>query len=147
MPFIKAMDDKFEELGLSKEEAYILDYLLNRNQNQHEKLSAYDFTVIQLTTMMFVHDHKKEIVALNDQETRTQFIASLETSDYQEIKVDPDNEEIKALKNNPAPSLDDLLNALGFGNAVHLYERHSKNYTEPGRRRKTAALTAGYRQA
>ena len=34
MPFIKAMDDKFEELGLSKEEAYILDYLLNRNQNQ-----------------------------------------------------------------------------------------------------------------
>ena len=126
MPFIKAMDDKFEELGLSKEEAYILDYLLNRNQNQHEKLSAYDFTVIQLTTMMFVHDHKKEIVALNDQETRTQFIASLEPSDYQEIKVDPDNEEIKALKNNPAPSLDDLLNALGFGNAVHIYERHSK---------------------
>lgn len=96
MPFIKAIDNKADELGLSKEESYILGYLLEHSQAKEEKLSAYDFTIIQLTSMMFVHEHKTEIQDLFDIAKRKAFIDSLTDADFESIKIDPTENRVNS---------------------------------------------------
>ena len=130
MPFIKAIDNKADELGLSKEESYILGYLLEHSQAKEEKLSAYDFTIIQLTSMMFVHEHKTEIQDLFDIAKRKAFIDSLTDADFESIKIDPTENRVILLKQAEEPSIDDILEIIGFGNAVHLYSEKAQGGTQ-----------------
>lgn len=130
MPFIKAIDNKANELGLSKEESYILGYLLEHSQAKEEKLSAYDFTIIQLTSMMFVHEHKTEIQDLFDIAKRKAFIDSLTDADFESIKIDPTENRVILLKQAEEPSIDDILEIIGFGNAVHLYSEKAQGGTQ-----------------
>lgn len=143
MPFIKAISDKSDDLGLSPEENYIMGYLTRQNEERSKELSAYDFTIIQLTSMMFVHEHKKQIVELNDAANRLAFIKCLEAADLEEIKLDPKDDKVKALLESEEPSLDDILDIIGFGNAVHLYEKKSKTiYRTRAKAQEAGALSS-----
>ena len=139
-PLIDALNQEAEQLGLTDAERYVLAYLLEHGEAKN-KATAMELAVLQLTSMMFVHDHKKAVTALySSADARTRLINSMTDDDLRDIKLSSDDARIKALLNDPAPSLDDILEVIGFGNAVLIYERHSE-YRTKAKARDVGAIT------
>lgn len=139
-PFIEALSQEADELGLTDAERYVLAYLLEHGEAKN-KATAMEFAVIQLASMMFVHEHKRTVTALySDVEARIKLINSMTDDDLRDIKLSPDDMRVKSLLENTTPSLDDILEVIGFGNAVIVYERHSK-YKTKARAEEAGAVT------
>lgn len=139
-PYARAMDKKSEELQLTEEERYILSYLVEHTPEEGQPKTAYDATLIQLVSMMFVNNHKETVQALSDPEERKAFVKSITTKDLAEIKLDRKDDKVKALLESKSPELDDILDVIGFGNAVLIYERHNK-YRTKAKAEKAGAIT------
>lgn len=139
-PYARAMDKKSEELQLTEEERYILSYLVEHTPEEGQPKTAYDATLIQLVSMMFVNNHKETVQALSDPEERKAFVKSITTKDLAEIKLDRKDDKVKALLNSESPELDDILDVIGFGNAVLIYERHNK-YRTKAKAERAGAIT------
>lgn len=139
-PYARAMDKKSEELQLTEEERYILSYLVEHTPEEGQPKTAYDATLIQLVSMMFVNNHKETVQALSDPEERKAFVKSITTKDLEEIKLSRKDDKVKALLKSEAPELDDILDVIGFGNAVLIYERHNK-YRTKAKAEKAGAIT------
>ena len=139
-PYARAIDKKNEELELTEEERYILSYLVEHRPEEGQPKTAYDETLIQLVSMMFVNSHKDTVQALNDPEERKAFIKSITAKDLAEIKLDRNDDKVAALLKSESPELDDILDVIGFGNAVILYERHNK-YRTKAKQERAGAIT------
>ena len=140
-PYIDILSAKDEELGITQEEAYVLSYLVGHRPEEGQPKTAYEETLIQLVSMMFVHDKKDIILELyNDEAARLTFIKSLTNKDLEELKLDKSDEKVAALLKSESPSLDDLLDVIGFGNMALLYERHNK-YRTKAKAREAGAIT------
>ena len=139
-PYIKAIDSKQAELELTDEERYILAYLIEHSPEEVQPKTAYDVTLIQLVSMMFVHDHKETVLALNDAEERKAFLKSITAADLEEIKLSKDDEKVAAFLKQEEPTLDSILDVIGFGNALHIYEKHNK-YRTKKKAKKAGAIT------
>ena len=139
-PYARAIDKKNEELELTEEERYILSYLVEHRPEEGQPKTAYDETLIQLVSMMFVNSHKDTVQALNDPEERKTFIKSITAKDLAEIKLDRNDDKVAALLKSESPELDDILDVIGFGNAVLIYERHNK-YRTKAKAEKAGAIT------
>ena len=139
-PYARALDKKNEELELTEEERYILSYLVEHTPEEGQPKTAYDATLIQLVSMMFVNSHKETVQALNDPEERKAFIKSITAKDLAEIKLDRNDDKVAALLKSESPELDDILDVIGFGNAVLIYERHNK-YRTKAKAEKAGAIT------
>jgi hypothetical protein len=119
-----------EELELTAEEHYILKYLAEHTPEEGQPKSAYDATfLIQLVSMMFIKDHREAVLALNNEEARLDFIKSITKKDLEEIKLDRKDEKVAALLKSKCPTLDEILDVIGFGNAILIYERHNRYRT------------------
>lgn len=142
-PYINAMSDKEEELGLTEEERYILYYLTTHRPEGGTPKTAYDETIIQLASMMFVHDKKEAVLALNDADNRKAFIASITAEDLEAIKLSMNDKKIAAFLSLEEPTLDNILDVIGFGNAVYIYETHKKDgkYRTKKKAREAGAIT------
>lgn len=155
-PYITAINAKADELQLSPEEEYILHYLtehsdFTRNPETEidnytedrearpgkHKVNAYDITLMQIVSMSFVHNHKEEAQALFDQGNRRRLVESMKKEDWEMVKATPDG--IKKLTETKNPTLDDILEIIGFGNAVHLYSHldAEKVFSTTGKRVKS----------
>lgn len=139
-PYARAIDKKNEELELTEEERYILSYLAEHTPEEGQPKTAYDATLIQLVSMMFVNNHKETVQALNDPEERKAFVKSITAKDLAEIKLDRNDDKVAALLKSESPELDDILDVIGFGNAVFIYERHNK-YRTKAKAEKAGAIT------
>ena len=140
-PFIDVISAKDEELGLTKEESYVLAYLVENRPEEGQPKTAYDATLIQLVSMMFVHDKKDIIIELyNDAAARLAFVKSLTPKDLEEIKLDRNDDKVAALLKSKSPEFDEILDVIGFGNMVILYERHNK-YRTRAKAKETGAIT------
>lgn len=139
-PYARAIDKKNEELELTEEERYILSYLVEHRPEEGQPKTAYDETLIQLVSMMFVNSHKDTVQALNDPEERKAFVKSITTKDLEEIKLSRKDDKVKKLLKSESPELDDILDVIGFGNAVHIYEKHNK-YRTKAKAEKAGAVT------
>ena len=139
-PYARALDKKNEELELTEEERYILSYLVEHTPEEGQPKTAYDATLIQLVSMMFVNNHKETVQALNDPEERKAFVKSITTKDLEEIKLSRKDDKVKKLLKSESPELDDILDVIGFGNAVLIYERHNK-YRTKAKAEKAGAIT------
>ena len=139
-PYARALDKKNEELELTEEERYILSYLVEHTPEEGQPKTAYDATLIQLVSMMFVNSHKETVQALNDPEERKAFVKSITAKDLAEIKLDRSDDKVAALLKSESPELDDILDVIGFGNAVLIYERHNK-YRTKAKAEKAGAIT------
>jgi len=139
-PYARALDKKNEELELTEEERYILSYLVEHRPEEGQPKTAYDETLIQLVSMMFVNSHKDTVQALNDPEERKAFVKSITAKDLAEIKLDRNDDKVAELLKSEGPELDDILDVIGFGNAVLIYERHNK-YRTKAKAEKAGAIT------
>ena len=141
-PFIDVISKKDEELGLTKEEAYVLSYLVEHRPEEGQPKTAYDETLIQLVSMMFVHDKKDIIIELyNDEAARLALVQSITAADLEEIKLDRSDDKVAALLKSKQPSLDDLLDVIGFGNVIHIYEKHAPKYRTRAKAKEQGAIT------
>lgn len=138
-PFIQTISSKADELQLTPEEEYILNYLTKHSDltdsekeisNYGEKgndkpgthqTNAFDITLMQIVSMQFVHNHKEETQALFDQDNRRRLVKAMTKEDWEMVKATPDG--IKKLTETKNPALDDILEIIGFGNAIHIYSR------------------------
>ena len=124
-----------KETQFSDEEVYVWRYLIENEsmgaqdttQNSDEA-SIYSFIVLQMTTMVYVHDHKWEAQALFDIDKRKTLIQSI-TPAYLKNTDPIIRVKIKALKENDNPSLEDLLEIVGFNNAIQLFSRLPDSFT------------------
>lgn len=129
-PYIDILSKKDDELGLTQEEGYVLSYLVQHRPEEGQPKTAYDETLIQLVSMMFVHDKKDIIIELyNDAAARLAFVKSITAKDLEEIKLDRKDDKVAELLKNESPDFDEILDVIGFGNAVHIYEKHNKYRT------------------
>lgn len=137
-PYARVIEKKDEELELTAEEHYILKYLAEHTPEEGQPKSAYDATLLQLVSMMFIKDHREAVVALNDEAARLDFVKSITKKDLEDIKLDRNDDKVKALLKSKKPSLEEILDVIGFGNAILIYERHNRYRT----RAKAAAAGA-----
>lgn len=128
-PHARVIEKKDEELELTAEEHYILKYLAEHTPEEGQPKSAYDATLIQLVSMMFIKDHREAVLALNNEEARLDFIKSITKKDLEEIKLDRKDEKVAALLKSKSPTLDEILDVIGFGNAILIYGRHNRYRT------------------
>lgn len=141
-PFIDVISKKDEELGLTKEEGYVLAYLVEHRPEEGQPKTAYDETLIQLVSMMFVHDKKDIVIQLyNDEAARLALVESITAADLEEIKLDRSNDKVAALLKSKQPTLDDLLDVIGFGNVIHIYEKHAPKYRTRAKAKEQGAIT------
>lgn len=138
-PYARAIEKKDDELGLDDEERYILAYLIEHTPEEGQPKTAYDATLLQLVSMMFVREHKEAVHALNDAVTRLNFVKEITAEDLEEHKLTGD-EKVAELLKSKSPSLDDILDAIGFGNAVHIYEKQSKRYRTRAKAQEAGAI-------
>ena len=140
-PFIDVISKKDEELGLTKEEGYVLAYLVEHRPEEGQPKTAYDETLIQLVSMMFVHDKKDIIIELyNDEAARLALVQSITAADLEEIKLDRSDDKVAALLKSTQPTLDDLLDVIGFGNVIHIYEKHAPKYRTRAKAKEQGAI-------
>lgn len=139
-PYATALEKKDEELELTDEEHYILKYLVEHTPEEGQPKTAYDATLIQLVSMMFVKEHRETVAALNDEAERLALIKSITKSDLEDIKLDRNDDKVAALLKSKNPSLEDILDVIGFGNAIILYERHNK-YRTKAKQERAGAIT------
>jgi len=131
-PYINVLNSKHEELGLTEAENYVFRYLAEENykNGDYEGKSAYDTTLIELVSMMFIHDHKEAVIALYESEAaRLNFLKSITKKDLEDVKLSRSDDKVAALLKSESPTLDDILEVIGFGNVVLIYERHNKYRT------------------
>jgi len=129
-PYARVIEKKDEELELTAEEHYILKYLAEHTPEEGQPKSAYDATLIQLVSMMFVHDKKEAIIELyNDAGARLSLVEKLTAADLAEVKLDKKDDKVAALLKSKSPTLDEILDVIGFGNAILIYERHNRYRT------------------
>lgn len=144
-PFIDVLSAKDDELALTPEERYVLGYLTEKkidNLEERPKTSAYDETLIQLVSMMFVHDKKDIIIELyHNENARRNFVKSLTSKDLESIKLSKDDEKVAALLKDKSPSFDDILEVIGFGNMTILYEQHAPKYRTKAMAKEEGAIT------
>lgn len=141
-PYIDIISKKDAELALTKEEAYVLSYLVEHNPEEGQPKTAYDFTLLQLVSMMFVHDKKDAIIELyNDAGARLSLVEKITAADLAEVKLDKKDKKVAALLKSKEPSLDDLLDVIGFGNLIYLYEKHAPKYRTKARAEQAGAIT------
>lgn len=141
-PYISALDNKETELALTPEERYVLSYLLEHRAEDDTPKTAYDFTLIQLVSMMFVHDKKGIVIQLyNDEAARLALVESITAADLEEIKLDRSDDKVAALLKSKRPTLDDLLDVIGFGNVIHIYEKHAPKYRTRAMAKEQGAIT------
>ena len=141
-PFIDVISKKDEELGLTKEEGYVLAYLVEHRPEEGHPKTAYDETLIQLVSMMFVHDKKDIVIQLyNDEAARLALVQSITAADLEEIKLDRNDSKVAALLTSTQPTLDDLLDVIGFGNVIHIYEKHAPKYRTRAKAKEQGAIT------
>lgn len=141
-PFISALDNKETELALTPEERYVLSYLLEHRAEDDKPKTAYDFTLVQLVSMMFVHDKKDIIIELyHDESARYSFVRSLTSKDLESIKLSKNDEKVAALLKDKSPSFDDILDVIGFGNMAYLYEQHAPKYRTKAKAKEVGAIT------
>lgn len=140
-PFIDVISKKDDELGLDYEERYILAYLIEHTPEEGRPKTAYDATLFQLVSMMFVHDKKEAVIELyNDAGARLSLVEKLTAADLAEVKLDKKDDKVAALLKSKEPSLDDLLDVIGFGNLIHLYEKHAPKYRTRARAEAAGAI-------
>lgn len=141
-PFIDVISKKDDELGLDYEERYILAYLIEHTPEEGQPKTAYDATLLQLVSMMFVHDKKDIVIQLyNDEAARLALVQSITAADLEEIKLDRSNDKVAALLKSTQPTLDDLLDVIGFGNVIHIYEKHAPKYRTRAKAKEQGAIT------
>ena len=124
-----------EESQFTDEELYIWRYLTESSyltlsqdnaQNNTEDAGTYNsFIVLQITTMVYVHEHKREVEAFFDSRKRKAFLQAITPAHLKSVKI-VQNEDVIELFKNADPSLDDLLRIIGFNNAVNLYNKLPK---------------------
>ena len=141
-PYIDVINKKDEELGLTKEEGYVLSYLVEHAPEEGRPKTAYDFTLLQLVSMMYVHDKKDIVIQLyNDEAARLALVQSITGADLEEIKLDRNDDKVAGLLKSKQPTLDDLLDVIGFGNVIHIYEKHAPKYRTRARAKEQGAIT------
>lgn len=124
-PYIKAFNDKMDELKLSNEERYVLNFLLKANgPDRLNEMDVKTFTVLQLISMEFVHYHKEQVFGLFDQEERNR-LKTLLNKEYaiDQLGMQTTEDKLQSVKSNLEQSdltVDDILEHVGFGNAIHL---------------------------
>lgn len=142
MPLLKVIVGKEYELDLSPEEKYVIRYLILNHDTKGadgKELNSYNYALLQITIMEYVHEHKTEVIEFNNPATRLAFVRALTDEDLREIKLDRNSDGVQQLLSSAEPSLDDILKVIGFGNAVHLYERRKKEVY----RTRSKAIEAG----
>ena len=144
-PFIDVLSAKDDELALTPEERYVLGYLTEKKIDrleERQKTTIYDETLIQLVSMMFVHDKKDIIIELyHDENARRNFVKSLTSKDLESIKLSKNDEKVAALLKDKSPSFDDILEIIGFGNMTILYEQHAPKYRTKAIAKEAGAIT------
>lgn len=141
-PYIDLINKKDEELGLTKEEGYVLSYLVEHAPEEGRPKTAYDFTLLQLVSMMYVHDKKDIVIQLyNDEAARLALVQSITGADLEEIKLNRNDDKVAGLLKSKQPTLDDLLDVIGFGNVIHIYEKHAPKYRTRARAKEQGAIT------
>ncbi len=138
-PLATVIEKKDDELQLTDVEHYVLSYLLEHRPEEGQPDTAVDAALIQLVSMMFVHEHKDSLVALTDEATRLAFLRELTGEDLEECKLS-NNAKVTALMQNNSPTFEDLLNVIGFGNLIHLYEKHNKGYRTRAKAQEAGAI-------
>lgn len=120
---IDLLDNKSNSLALTDNEKHVLFYLLEEEEQAADlPKNASEFALQQMVLMLFVHSHKDTLDALSDPEERRRFVKSITSEDLKKYELSEEDENIKALRANEAPSMTDLLDAIGFGPLVFLYE-------------------------
>lgn len=124
-----------KETQFSDEEVYIWRYLIEHDSVTSQDIalnddeaSIYSFIVLQMTTMVYVHDHKWEAQALFDADKRRALIHSTNPDYLKGMKVTV-REKIEALIENDTPSVDTLLEIIGFNNIIQLFSRLPDSFT------------------
>ena len=124
-----------KETQFSDEEVYIWRYLIEHDSVTSQDIalnddeaSIYSFIVLQMTTMVYVHDHKWEAQALFDADKRRALIHSTNPDHLKGMKVTV-REKIEALIENDTPSVDTLLEIIGFNNIIQLFSRLPDSFT------------------
>ena len=129
---IDLLDTKSNSLNLTDNEKHVLFYLLEEEEQAADlPKNASEFALQQMVLMLFVHSHKDTLDALTDPEERRRFVKSITSEDLKKYELSEEDENIKALRANEAPSVTDLLDAIGFGPLVFLYE-HKYMPAKPG---------------
>lgn len=140
-PYIDIMNERDRELGLTKEEAYILKYLAEHTPEEGQPKSAYEATLLQLVYITYVHDKKEAVIELyNDAGARLKLVEKLTTADLAEVELDKKDDKVAALLKSKEPSLDNLLDVIGFGNLIYLYEKHAPKYRTRARAEQAGAI-------
>ena len=123
-----------KETQFSDEEVYIWRYLIEHDSmtsqditQDSDEASIYSLIVLQMTTMVYVHDHKWEAQALFDADKRRTLIKSI-TPTYLKSTKSIDMAKIEALMENDNPSVESLLEVIGFHNAIQLFSRLPDNF-------------------
>lgn len=141
-PYIDIISKQGEELGLTKEEAYVLSYLAEHRPEEGQSKTAYDTTLLQLVSIMLVHGKKEAIIELyNDADARLSLVEKLTAADLAVVKLNKKDKKVAALLKSKEPSLDDLLDVIGFGNLIYLYEKHAPKYRTRAKAKDQGAIT------
>ena len=137
---ISPIGSMIDEMGLTEAERYIMGYLLDHGDTDKLK-SVEQVAALQYIAAEYVHKHKQAAEALySDAEARATFIRDITDDDIRDIKLDVNADKVKALLASSEPSLDDILEIIGFGNAAIIYDRHNK-YRTKAKAREQGAIT------
>lgn len=124
-----------EDTQFTDEEIYVWRYLTEdsyltlyqdklQNNNSKDQSIYNSFIVLQMTTMVYVHEHKKEVQALFDPNKRKVLLQSVTPAYLKSIKLE--TEKFMSFLKSDTPSVNDLLKFIGFNNIVALYNKLPK---------------------